>query len=135
MIRNVLPILLLISIVLITFGSTQLPPSDGDSRRPIARQRSLVIVFDTTGSMSYELEQVRREAKAIVEYAAKMPTNPFYNYIFVAFDDPGELSTSKICQFLISAYLYEIYKGKYWFHSKKFDFFFCLKHVFTDKKS
>jgi hypothetical protein len=92
MIRNVLPNLLLISIVLITFGSTQLPPSDGDSRRPIARQRSLVIVFDTTGSMDHELEQVRRGAKAIVEYAANpiMRTNPFYNYIFVDFNDPRE---------------------------------------------
>jgi hypothetical protein len=91
MIRKNLPSLVLISVALLAFGSAQRPPPlDGDSNRPKPGQRSLVIVFDTTGSMGNELEQVRREAKAIVEYAAELQKNPFYNFIFVDFNDPGK---------------------------------------------
>jgi hypothetical protein len=91
MIRFILPNLTLFNIALISFALAKaLPPLDGDSSRPKPRQRSLVIVFDTTASMTSELEQVRREAKAIVEYAANLAENPFYNFIFVDFNDPGK---------------------------------------------
>jgi hypothetical protein len=89
MIRIFLPSL--ISAALIAFAlANASPPLDGDSSRPRPEQKSLVIVFDTTASMTSELEQVRREAKAIVEYAADLDENPFYNFIFVDFNDPGK---------------------------------------------
>jgi hypothetical protein len=31
--------------------------------------------------------------------------------------------------------IYEMYKGKYWFHSKNFEIFFCSKHGFLLIKS
>jgi hypothetical protein len=91
MMTKVLSSFLLISIVITIFASTQASsPLIGDSSRPEDGQRSLVIVFDTTGSMSDELEQVRKQAMEIVEYVANQPRNPFYNYIFVEFNDPSK---------------------------------------------
>jgi hypothetical protein len=49
-------------------------------------------------------------------------SNPNQNIFAKEAEDPSpEIFTFRI---------YEIYKGKYWFHFNKFEKFFCLKHVF-----
>jgi hypothetical protein len=62
---------------------------EASSNQPRAGQKSLVITFDTTGSMSGHLEQLKTAAKEIITHATSQAINPFYNYIFVPFDDPG----------------------------------------------
>jgi hypothetical protein len=59
--------------------------------RPQPGQRSLVIVFDGTGSMLDDLEQLRHGAELIIEEITKKKDNPIYNYIFVPFRDPGKV--------------------------------------------
>jgi hypothetical protein len=61
------------------------------SYRPKPGQRSLVIVFDGTGSMLDDLEQLRHGAELIIAEITKKKDNPIYNYIFVPFRDPGKL--------------------------------------------
>jgi len=58
---------------------------------PKLGQSSLVIVFDATGSMVDDLEQLRQGAKMIIEKITKRDDNPIYNYIFVPFRDPRKL--------------------------------------------
>ncbi|EAT36338.1 AAEL011566-PA [Aedes aegypti] len=55
---------------------------------PAEGQRSLVIVFDATGSMLDDLKQLRDGAKLIIDEITQLDTNPIYNYIFVPFRDP-----------------------------------------------
>ncbi|XP_052900964.1 hemicentin-1-like [Anopheles moucheti] len=57
-----------------------LPPKDG--------QRSLVIVFDATGSMLDDLQQLRDAARLIIAEITQRDSNPIFNYIFVPFRDP-----------------------------------------------
>jgi hypothetical protein len=57
---------------------------------PKPGQKSLVIVFDNTGSMWSVLEQLRVMAKKIVNEITKRADNPIYNYIFVWYNDPGK---------------------------------------------
>lgn len=54
--------------------------------------RSLVIVFDTTWSMDDDLQELRAGAAHIVREMMKKEKNPIYNYVFVPFNDPCELS-------------------------------------------
>ena len=58
------------------------------SRGPKPGQKSLVIVFDATGSMKDDLEQLRAGAEKIIDEITKRNDNPIYNYIFVPFRDP-----------------------------------------------
>ncbi|XP_053693670.1 hemicentin-1-like isoform X2 [Sabethes cyaneus] len=51
-------------------------------------QRSLVIVFDATGSMLDDLKQLRDGAKLIIDEITHLKNNPIYNYVFVPFRDP-----------------------------------------------
>lgn len=53
------------------------------------RQRSLVIVFDTTASMGDDLVQLREAAIMIVEEFKALKNNPIYNYVLSPFNDPG----------------------------------------------
>lgn len=55
--------------------------------------RSLVIVFDTTWSMDDDLQELRAGAAHIVKEMMRKETNPIYNYVFVPFNDPCELSS------------------------------------------
>ncbi|XP_050086783.1 hemicentin-1-like [Anopheles aquasalis] len=57
-----------------------LPPKEG--------QRSLVIVFDATGSMVDDLQQLRDAARLIIAEITQRETNPIFNYVFVPFRDP-----------------------------------------------
>ncbi|KAG5668018.1 hypothetical protein PVAND_015975 [Polypedilum vanderplanki] len=51
-------------------------------------ERSLVIVFDSTGSMSSDLAQVKIVAKKIVRELASQPHHLISNFILVEFNDP-----------------------------------------------
>ncbi len=51
---------------------------------------SLVFVFDVTGSMSNELDQVKRGASKILEEIKHNDEKIIYDYILVPFNDPRE---------------------------------------------
>lgn len=53
------------------------------------KQRSLVIVFDTTASMGDDLDQLRDAAITIVKEFEALKNNPIYNYVLSPFNDPG----------------------------------------------
>lgn len=61
-------------------------PADG----PNPGQKSLMIVFDGTGSMSRDLEQLRSGANDIVNDLSSRANNPIYNYILTIFNDPSK---------------------------------------------
>uniref|UniRef100_A0A182PLL3 Hemicentin-1 n=1 Tax=Anopheles epiroticus TaxID=199890 RepID=A0A182PLL3_9DIPT len=65
---------------LATRRESLLPPKEG--------QRSLVIVFDATGSMLDDLQQLREAARLIIAEITQRDSNPIYNYVFVPFRDP-----------------------------------------------
>lgn len=58
--------------------------------RPRADQKSLVMVFDATGSMHDDLEQLRSGAREIINEMSARTDNPVFNYILVVFRDPGK---------------------------------------------
>lgn len=58
--------------------------------RPRPDQRSLLIVFDATGSMHDDLEQLRAGAQQIVSELSARDDNPIYNYVLVVYRDPSE---------------------------------------------
>ena len=51
---------------------------------------SLVFVFDTTSSMSDDLQQAKLGATQILNTTRALPNQPLYNYILVPFNDPCE---------------------------------------------
>lgn len=59
-----------------------------DRARP--DQKSLLIVFDTTGSMSTDLDQLKNGAKDIVRAFSAKTNDPIFNYVLSLFNDPGE---------------------------------------------
>lgn len=52
-------------------------------------QKSLLIIFDATGSMSTNLAQVKASAQEIVVALAEHAENPIYNYVLSAYRDNG----------------------------------------------
>ena len=66
------------------FGANQ----NNDLPKP--NQKSLVLIFDGTGSMTTDLEQLRTAAKQIVNELSLREDNPIFNYILVIFRDPGK---------------------------------------------
>ena len=63
-----------------------------DRARP--DQKSLLIVFDTTGSMSSDLEQLKNGAKDIVRTFSAKSSDPIFNYVLSLFNDPSEWNES-----------------------------------------
>lgn len=57
---------------------------------PNPGQKSLMIVFDGTGSMSRDLEQLRSGATDIVNDLSSRANNPIYDYILTIFNDPSK---------------------------------------------
>ena len=49
---------------------------------------SLAFVFDTTGSMSNDLEIVKNGAQRVLNSATKRPNQPLHNFLLVPFNDP-----------------------------------------------
>lgn len=60
--------------------------------QPKPNQKSLVFIFDATGSMAKDLEQLRTAAKQILNELSLREDNPIFNYILVIFRDPGMLT-------------------------------------------
>jgi hypothetical protein len=58
--------------------------------RPRPDQKSLLIVFDTTGSMNNDLTQLRDGAQDIVNTYSAKTNNPIYNYVLSLFNDPSK---------------------------------------------
>lgn len=58
--------------------------------RPRHDQKSLLIVFDATGSMHDDLEQLRSGAQEIVTELSARDDNPIYNYVLVVYRDPSK---------------------------------------------
>jgi hypothetical protein len=52
-------------------------------------KRSLLIIFDSTGSMNDDLVQLRSAAKEIVANFSAIEENPITNYVLSVFNDPG----------------------------------------------
>lgn len=65
------------------------PPKIDYQGRPRPDQKSLLIIFDATGSMSKDLAQVKASAQDIVVALAEHAENPIYNYVLSAFRDEG----------------------------------------------
>lgn len=69
---------------------------DDDFRdRPRSDQKSLLIVFDATGSMHDDLEQLRAGAREIINEMSARSDNPVFNYILVVFRDPSKCNEIK----------------------------------------
>lgn len=64
--------------------------------RPRPDQKSLLIVFDATGSMHDDLEQLRSGAQEIVNELSAREDNPIFNYVLVVYRDPSEFLLSVI---------------------------------------
>lgn len=60
--------------------------------RPRPDQKSLLIVFDATGSMHDDLEQLRSGAQEIINELSVREDNPIYNYVLVVYRDPSKFS-------------------------------------------
>lgn len=60
---------------------------------PPSSMASLAFVFDVTGSMSTELDQVKSGAKKILKTISEHEEKIIYNYIFVPFGDPSKLAS------------------------------------------
>lgn len=58
--------------------------------RPRPDQKSLLIVFDATGSMHDDLEQLRSGAQEIITELSAREDNPIYNYVLVVYRDPSK---------------------------------------------
>ncbi|XP_055635973.1 hemicentin-1-like isoform X2 [Toxorhynchites rutilus septentrionalis] len=74
--------------ILLPSLNKQLPTIRKHYQGPSEGQRSLVIVFDATGSMLDDLNQLRDGAKLIIDEITLLQNNPIYNYVFVPFRDP-----------------------------------------------
>jgi hypothetical protein len=90
------------------------------------------------------LSRWRLHCSAINEYQANFwvviyVLMRYWSEIFFCFLDHPKLELSykflveRSQEHFFTFRMYEIYKGKYW--SKNFEFFFCLKHVFSPIKS
>uniref|UniRef100_A0A1B0D2W5 Ig-like domain-containing protein n=1 Tax=Phlebotomus papatasi TaxID=29031 RepID=A0A1B0D2W5_PHLPP len=74
--------------VLVITGAIAIAHCKKNTLPKSSEQVSLVIVFDTTGSMGDDLEELRTGAAYIVRNVMNKTHNPIYNYIFVPFNDP-----------------------------------------------
>lgn len=63
---------------------------DSSTDRPKRDQKSLLIVFDTTGSMGKDLVEMRGGANDIVNNFARRSEQPIFNYVLSLFNDPSK---------------------------------------------
>lgn len=98
------PIKKLFALVLLSSLFTLISANDNEQKLqafgandlPKPNQKSLVFIFDGTGSMTKDLEQLRTAAKQILNELSLREDNPIFNYILVIFRDPGMLSKPPI---------------------------------------
>lgn len=58
--------------------------------RPRADQKSLLIIFDGTGSMHDDLQQLRAGAQEIINDLSSRNDSPIFNYVLVVYRDPSK---------------------------------------------
>lgn len=76
------------------FGAVKYARSKRDaSDEPRDDQKSLLIIFDSTGSMVPHIVQMRIAAKQIVNFFADRDDKPIYNYILSVFNDPSKINS------------------------------------------
>lgn len=70
----------------------EVPQASGDKHKdqPRADQKSLLIIFDGTGSMYDDLVQLRSGAQEIINDLSSSDENPIFNYVLVIYRDPSE---------------------------------------------
>lgn len=66
-------------------------------------QKSLVIVFDGTGSMGNNLQELIPAANSIIDNFASRPDKPIHNFILTVFHDPSEFLINLIFFLVILA--------------------------------
>ena len=71
------------------------------NERPGRDQISLLIVFDSTGSMNKDLEELRGGAQDIVNNFASRKDQPIYNYVLSLFNDPCKFRNLKTFYFFL----------------------------------
>lgn len=64
--------------------------NDMHKDRPRADQKSLLIIFDGTGSMYDDLQQLRMGAQEIINDLSSRNDSPIFNYVLVVYRDPSE---------------------------------------------
>lgn len=74
-----------------TIQTFQSPNDENWNERPRSDQKSLLIIFDTTGSMATDLAQLKQGAIDIVNNFASRKDQPIYNYVLSLFNDPGNM--------------------------------------------
>lgn len=57
------------------------------NKSPRPDQRSLVLIFDATESMSTDLPHIQQGVKKITNKLSNLDENPIYNYIFVPYHE------------------------------------------------
>lgn len=85
----IVSVLLLINEVNTVLSSDVLKNSVNSRHQRANNERDLVIVFDSTGSMSDDLAQLRAAAIQVVNNFASQKPNPISNYILIVFNDPS----------------------------------------------
>lgn len=63
---------------------------DNSNDRPRPDQKSLMIVFDTTGSMGDDLVYMREGARTVVNSFSSREDNSIFNYVLSLFNNPSE---------------------------------------------
>lgn len=58
------------------------------NRAPYSHEKSLAIVFDVSGSMSSDMDNMKAAAKKVFSDFTSNENNAIYNYILVPFSDP-----------------------------------------------
>lgn len=74
-------------------NNIEAPPShkiDKHKNRPRADQKSLLIIFDGTGSMHDDLQQLTQGAQEIINDLSSRNDSPIFNYVLVVFRDPSK---------------------------------------------
>lgn len=64
--------------------------SDKHKKRPRADQKSLLLIFDGTGSMHDDLQQLRLGAQEIINDLSSRNDSPIFNYVLVVYRDPSK---------------------------------------------
>lgn len=85
--------------VLVITGAIAIAHCQNTTLSKSSEQVSLVIVFDTTASMSDDLVELRTGAAYIVRNVMNKTNSPIYNYIFVPFNDPGKFEYTRNPEF------------------------------------
>lgn len=85
--------------------------ADKHKERPRIDQKSLLIIFDGTGSMYDDLQQLRLGAQEIVNDLSSRNDSPIFNYVLVVYRDPSEYYNTQlnlICDFYFNYHVEKI---------------------------